>query len=114
MVRVDGELMTLPNGIQVELFPIGVLAQNLGRTTQTVRKWEISGVLPRTLFKNSMGTRLYTKDQIKIIVEEAERCQISAGSGYSLSKFKDRVAKRLTRINKKYAKNSLEGDAYEG
>ena len=34
----EGMKMTLKNGVQVELFPIGELADYLGRTSQTVHK----------------------------------------------------------------------------
>lgn len=39
---------TFPNGIKMKLYTIGSLASALGRSSATVRKWEISGILPKT------------------------------------------------------------------
>lgn len=42
----------LKNGVVVTLYPISTLAEELGRTSQTIRKWEVAGVLPRPIFKD--------------------------------------------------------------
>lgn len=98
----EGLKMTLKNGVQVELFPIGELADYLGRTTQTVRKWELSGVLPNTLFRNKRGYRLYTREQIMLIGKTAEETQLMMGRQYSKIKFSKLVKERLEKLNLKY------------
>lgn len=98
----EGIKMTLKNGVQVELFPIGELADYLGRTTQTVRKWELSGVLPNTLFRNKRGYRLYTREQIMLIGKTAEETQLMTGRQYSKIKFSKLVKERLSKLNLKY------------
>lgn len=98
----EGLKMTLKNGVQVELFPIGELADYLGRTTQTVRKWELSGVLPNTLFRNKRGYRLYTREQIMLIGKTAEETQLMTGRQYSKIKFSKLVKERLEKLNLKY------------
>lgn len=98
----EGLKMTLKNGVQVELFPIGELADYLGRTTQTVRKWELSGVLPNTLFRNKRGYRLYTREQIMLIGKTAEETQLMTGRQYSKIKFSKLVKERLSKLNLKY------------
>ena len=98
----EGMKMTLKNGVQVELFPIGELADYLGRTTQTVRKWELSGVLPNTLFRNKRGYRLYTSEQIMLIGKTAEETQLMTGRQYSKIKFSKLVKERLEKLNLKY------------
>lgn len=98
----EGMKMTLKNGVQVELFPIGELADYLGRTTQTVRKWELSGVLPNTLFRNKRGYRLYTREQIMLIGKTAEETQLMTGRQYSKIKFSKLVKERLEKLNLKY------------
>lgn len=98
----EGIKMTLKNGVQVELFPIGELADYLGRTTQTVRKWELSGVLPNTLFRNKRGYRLYTREQIMLIGKTAEETQLMTGRQYSKIKFSKLVKERLEKLNLKY------------
>ena len=98
----EGLKMTLKNGVQVELFPIGELADYLGRTTQTVRKWELSGVLPNALFRNKRGYRLYTREQIMLIGKTAEETQLMTGRQYSKIKFSKLVKERLAKLNLKY------------
>lgn len=95
-------VMYLPNGKKVKLYPIGVLAEALGRCSQTIRKWEISGILPRTMFEDSRKVRLYTQEQIDIIVKCAEECQLSAGSAPSRTRFRKMVHEELAVLAKKY------------
>ena len=59
----------LPSGETIELFYIGTLASALGRTTNTVRKWEIAGVIPDPCFQDPYGRRLYSQEQIDVIVK---------------------------------------------
>lgn len=90
------------NGQVIELFYINSLAFALGRSPQTVRKWEISGVLPSTCFKDKMGRRMYTREQIDLIVQVAEKCQIKQGLSIANTSFSARVHKALEEHNKKY------------
>lgn len=89
-------------GEQLELFYIGTLAEMLGRTNQTVRKWEISGILPDSLFRDPAGRRMYTMEQIRAIVECAEQSNIRQGYSVANTNFSPRVYKALEEVNKKY------------
>lgn len=91
-----------PNGDIIELFYIGTLAQQLGRKSETIRKWEIQGVIPETIFKDKTGKRLYSAKQIAIIVEEAERAKLAQGKAVSDTKFVDRCAVRIKELNNEY------------
>ena len=51
----------LPKGEIIELFYIGTLANALGRTTNTIRKWEIAGVIPDPCFQDPNGRILYSQ-----------------------------------------------------
>ena len=44
------KVYTLKNGEKIKLYPINVLANELGRTSQTIRKWEVAGILPKPHF----------------------------------------------------------------
>lgn len=90
------------NGEEVELFYIGTLAEALGRTPQTIRKWEIAGILPDTLFRDKLGRRMYSAEQIKAIVECAERSNVRPSYSIANTNFSPRVYKALDEINKKY------------
>ena len=69
------------NGRDITLYPISVLAQRLTkalkdeRTTQTLRKWEVKGVIPPAIFRAGQK-RLYAKEQIDCICKIAKECNI--------------------------------------
>lgn len=65
-------------GVDVEFFPISVLAAALNRTTGTIRMWEATGILPTSGFtkpgkdRDPRGKRrLWTRAQIEGIVQIA-------------------------------------------
>lgn len=92
----------LPSGDTIELFYIGTLASALGRTTNTVRKWEIAGVIPDPCFQDSYGRRLYSQEQIDVIVKCAERAKIKQGSSIANTSFSHWCHKELGALRDKY------------
>ena len=93
---------TFPNGIKTKLYTIGSLASALGRSSATVRKWEISGILPKTPFKSSAGRRLYTQEQIGAVVAVAETVKIGQGKDMHKSDFGRKCEKEFNKLNEKY------------
>lgn len=92
----------LPNGEEVEVFYIGYLANALGRSSGTIRKWEISGVIPDSCFRDSNGRRMYTQEQIDVIVRCAEKAKISQGLSIANTSFSNWVHRELDELRKKY------------
>lgn len=92
----------LPNGEVHDLFYIGTLAAALGRTSNTVRKWEIAGIIPDPCFKDSFGRRLYTQEQIDAIVKCAEESRIKQGQSISSTSFSKKCYKALEVLKNKY------------
>ena len=90
---------TSPTGKKTTLYNIGVLAEALGRTSQTIRKWEIWGVIPPTPFKTKEGKRLYSKEHIDAIVKCAESSHIMQGSNISSTVFAKKVYKEFQKVN---------------
>lgn len=90
------------NDEEVKLYYISSLALALGRTSQTVRKWEIAGHIPKSIFKDKEGRRLYSEEQIATIVHVAEECKIVGGYPISNTNFPVKVHKALSELNKKY------------
>lgn len=90
------------NGEVIELFYIEKLASELGRTPQTIRKWEVSGILPKPIFKDKVGRRLYSLEQINAIVDCAEKSNVRIGYSIANTNFSVRVHKALNEINNKY------------
>lgn len=104
-INIDGKEYVL-NGKKILLFPISKLSQALTdaghpRDVQILRKWEKWGVIPPAVLSTGVKKkkRLFTKEQIEIIVSIAVICDIKQGS--SLKKFSELVWRNLKYYNKK-------------
>jgi transcriptional regulator with XRE-family HTH domain len=93
---------TLPSGHTIELFYIGKLAEALGRTANTVRRWEIGGIIPDPCFRDKLGKRLYSQEQIDVIVQCAEKAGIMQGKSIASTSFSTWVHKELSILREKY------------
>lgn len=93
-------------GQEKKLFPISVLAERLSkalkdeRTTQTIRKWEKSKIIPPATFRIG-GKRLYAEEQIEAICRVAKECNIKQGYSLHLTNFSVRVWEELRIVNRK-------------
>lgn len=85
-------------GRSTTLYNIGTVAEAVGRTSQTIRKWEVGGVMPPTPFKSN-GKRLYSKEHIDAIVHCAEISHIKQGSATTQSKFTRHLYKEFKKVN---------------
>ena len=92
----------LPNGSEIDLFYIGSLASALGRTTNTIRKWEIAGIIPDPCFQDNFGRRLYSQEQIDAIVKCAERAKIKQGASIANTSFSLWCRRELDALKEKY------------
>lgn len=92
-------------GEDVALYPISTLAEALGRSSATIRKWEIAGIIPDCLFRGPMQRRLYTEEQISIIVECAEQSNVRAGYSIANTNFTPRVVEKLDKLHTYYLEN---------
>lgn len=92
---------TSPTGVETKLYNIGTLSTVLGRTPQTIRKWEVGGTIPKTPFKGSRGERLYCTEHIEAIQRCAERAKIKQGTSISQTSFSTWVYKEFDLIHKK-------------
>jgi DNA-binding transcriptional MerR regulator len=101
MPPIKSKFVTV-NGEKVEVFYINELAYALGRDTQTVRKWEIAGVIPKSVFKDSSNRRMYSREQIDLVVKIAEECKIKQGLSIANTSFSARVHREMAELNKKY------------
>lgn len=95
-------IVTTINGEEVTLYPISKLASELGRSPQTIRKWEVAGILPQPIFKDKNGRRLYSLEQIEAIVDCAIKSNVRQGYSVANTNFSPKVFKALEEINKKY------------
>lgn len=89
---------TSPTGVETKLYNIGVVAEAIGRTSQTIRKWEVGGVIPPTPFKQK-GKRLYSTEHIDAIVKCAESTRIMQGSKTSQSSFSEKLYEEFQKVN---------------
>ena len=91
---------TSPTGEKTVLSNIGVVANAIGRTSQTVRKWEVAGIIPPSPFKQG-NKRLYAQEHVDILVEGVEKYHVCMGQAIS-PYFKRFVYKEFQKINDKF------------
>ncbi len=97
---------TSPTGVETTLYNIGTVAEAIGRTSQTVRKWEISGVIPPTPFKQG-SKRMYSKEHIDCLVRNVEKYHVTMGMKISKA-FSKRVYDEFQKINDSFFKSKEE------
>ena len=105
-LQIDGKEYVIQGIGKIKLFPIAKLSQaltdvDIPRDTQTIRKWEIKGVIPPAIFRSG-HKRLFSKEQIECIVRLAKECNIKQGSSISNTEFIQRIWDELGKINAKY------------
>jgi DNA-binding transcriptional MerR regulator len=105
-LNIDGKCYDIPGLGNIKLFPIAKLSQamtdaDIPRDTQTLRKWELAGILPKAIFRKG-HKRLYSAEQIKCIVRIAKECNIRRGFSIEQTDFVTKVAEELGTLNKKY------------
>lgn len=99
-MNVAGDKVLI-KGKEYEVFTIGVLAYKLGRSAQTVRKWERDGMIPTPL-RDPAGRRVYLEEHIDAIVRIANECRIRPGESIADSGFPTKVRAAFDFIRKKY------------
>ena len=99
---------TFADGDTMNLYHIGEISKRLGRSTLTIRKWEIEGKIPRTPFSDKRGCRLYSEAMIRVIEKAAEEEHITVGSSFTRTKFVEKVHAGFEKLLKKY-KNKNRG-----
>lgn len=97
---------TSPTGKTTTLYNISVIAEAIGRTSQTVRKWEVAGTIPPTPFKQS-GKRLYSKEHIDALVKCVEKYKVRMGEQIPVS-FKKAIYAEFQRLNDYFFKEDNE------
>jgi hypothetical protein len=96
----------LLNGMEIELFTIGQLANVLDRSTTTLRRWESDGTLPKSGYtkpsKDPRGRRrLYSRAQIEGIYEIAkDEGVLENGSTLKGTQFANRVLALFKELKK--------------
>jgi len=97
---------TSPTGKTTTLYNIGVIAEAIGRSSQTVRKWEVAGTIPPTPFKQN-GKRLYSKEHINALVKCVEKYKVTMGQQIPVS-FRRAIYAEFQRINDYFFKEGAE------
>lgn len=88
---------TSPTGRKTFLYSIGTAAQSIARSPQTLRKWEVGGIIPLTPFKMH-GNRMYSTEHIDALVECAEKSHIRPGTRIQDTAFSSNMYKRYQEI----------------
>lgn len=91
---------TSPTGCETYLYNIATVGSALGRTSQTVRKWEIGGVIPKTPFTKN-GQRLYSKEHIDALILAAEKAHLMQGSRVTKTYFSRYAFEEFEKVHTK-------------
>ena len=95
----------VPSGEVVELFCIDVIAERIGRSSKTIRSWEISGRLPKSIFSGYNGVRYYSQAQIDIVAKYAEQFKASQGRSLRHTRFTELIERDFIVLSKSYGIN---------
>lgn len=100
----DGKEYTIPLVGKIVLYPISKISQVLTdagypRDTQTIRKWELSGVIPTAPFRNKLN-RLYSAKHIEELVRAVVECDIKRGIAIESTDFSERVCRYWIKVGK--------------
>ena len=95
-------------GKETTLYNIGAMAQAIGRTSQTVRKWEIAGTIPPTPFKQGVK-RLYCTEQIEAVVRCVEKYKVTMGNQIPAA-FSKAVYREFKKINEEFFGTTQKGE----
>ena len=100
---VRTSVKTTYKGQELTLYYINAMCEATGRKAQTLRKWELAGIIPNTPFRDRTNKRLYLQEHIDAVVECIESCKLVQGKNIADTSFKKKVYKRFNDINRKYA-----------
>ena len=104
MSAAKSRKVRLPSGVVVEVYTISALANALERSTLTIRRWEKLGIIPDTFFTDNRGFRMYSQEQIDIIVSCAREAGIKKGLPLVSTDFSVLCHFRLKDLREKYLK----------
>jgi hypothetical protein len=87
-----------------EFYGIGALAQALGRSSNSIRRWEAEGILPRAPWRSGSGDfrgrrRLFPQELIQEIVEIAQEEGVT---GRKLPRSTDRFTGRVVEAYRRH------------
>ena len=103
---------TSPTGVQTTLYNIATAAEAIGRTPQTLRKWEVGGIIPLTPFKLH-GRRMYSTEHIDALVECAEQSHIRPGVRIQDTAFSAHMFKWYEKIYNRFFVENTESEVKE-
>lgn len=90
------------DGSTLKLYYIGALSKATGKSVNTIRLWELNGVIPETCFRDSSGARLYSLEQIKIITEAVKKYRPRRGTLIASTLFSNVLRKQLLELYEDY------------
>lgn len=89
-------------GAKFELHTIGYVAQKVGRSTLTLRRWERLSIIPSPVFKSKTGRRLYTNEEIDLLGRLIEELGLRRGLNILETRFHELVTTGFNRIRKTF------------
>jgi DNA-binding transcriptional MerR regulator len=107
----------LPDGreIETEMYTTGQLAMRLDRKAQTIFMWEKTGALPKAMYRDLRGWRLYTAFQVREMAKYYASVEHSYGQQVARFKLsRTKFFKKTFQLwaNYPYGVEELEGPGY--
>jgi len=100
------------DGVKVQVFRIGAVAKKIGKSVETIRKWESTGIIPLPLPVDrdvSATHRYYTQHQVDLLAKlsaEADKYRYARGTSIR----RDTVNKMSQYIAENWALGTTKGD----
>jgi len=96
-------------GLQLSVFTIGVLAEEIGRTTTCIRRWLRLGIAPRPVFKAKNGYRVFCRQELNTYKRVCAAEKVGSGRAFAATQFSARLHEEVDEIRSAFRRLADEG-----
>ena len=93
---------TTPSGEVISLYYIGYFAKQVNRTTDCIRLWERTKIIPETPFRDKFGRRMYSQAQIDVVNKFLNKYNVGRGMSISSTYFSKNVFNNWNKLKLRY------------
>lgn len=98
----QSKVFTTPSGEKITLYYIGYFAKEVNRTTDCIRLWERTRVIPETPFRDKFGRRMYSQAQIDVVKKFQEKYHLKHGRRMNNTNFSKNVFNHWNKLKEFY------------
>ena len=85
------------NNNEITVYSVADLGRQINRTAQTIRKWELDGIIPEAK-RDQVGRRIYSEEQVKAIVDTVLEYRFQTGQNIRETGFPEAVRAALREV----------------